>query len=60
MRLMIGIFFVFLANPAFAQNTRNYVLTEIARGFGSPIFVTAAPDDSRLFVVQQNGVISAL
>ncbi|MCF6304248.1 MAG: PQQ-dependent sugar dehydrogenase [Rhodobacteraceae bacterium] len=60
MRLITGLFLTFLANPIFAQNTRDYVLAEVARSFDSPIFVTAAPDDSRLFVVQQNGVIAVL
>lgn len=60
MRLLIGLFLVFWVNPVFAQNTRDYVLTEVARGFDSPIFVVAAQGDSRLFVVQQNGMIAVL
>ncbi len=60
MRLLIGIMLAFWANPVFAQNTRDYVLTEVARGFERPIFVVAAPGDQRLFVVQQNGVIAVL
>ncbi|MGD2051954.1 MAG: PQQ-dependent sugar dehydrogenase [Acidimicrobiia bacterium] len=32
-------------------------LEEVASGFGQPVFVTAPPDDPRLFVVDQPGVI---
>ena len=35
-------------------------LTLVAEDFESPLFLTAAPQDDRLFVVQQNGVIVLL
>ncbi len=35
-------------------------LTLVAEDFESPLFLTAAPQDDRLFVVQQNGVIVML
>ncbi|HHG90399.1 MAG TPA: glucose dehydrogenase [Devosia sp.] len=35
-------------------------LTIVARGLESPVLATAVPGDERLFIVQQNGVISVL
>jgi len=52
-------FIIFLSMPSFAQS-ENLKLRVIAKDLNSPVFVTAAKNDERLFIVQQNGVISVL
>nr|WP_314496171.1 PQQ-dependent sugar dehydrogenase [uncultured Chryseobacterium sp.] len=41
---------------ALSLNAQNFALTQFANGFSNPVEITNA-NDSRLFVVQQNGII---
>ncbi len=46
---------------AASENTpEKATLTKVAQNLTSPIFVTSAPGDSKLFIVQQNGIVSIL
>ena len=65
---MLAFLLVVFSTPLFAQTnaeaiqspTAKIKLTRVAQGLASPVFVTAAPGDSRLFIVQQNGIVSVL
>ncbi len=56
--LSLFVAFIFIGLPAaYAQ---EYMLEEVASGFENPVLAIAAKGDARLFVVQQNGVISVI
>ncbi|MCF6327146.1 MAG: PQQ-dependent sugar dehydrogenase [Devosiaceae bacterium] len=55
-------FSLLMVNPSLAQESlpTSLKLTPVASGLNNPLLVVAAPGDSGLFIVQQNGVISLL
>ncbi len=55
---ILSVLLVFISLPtAYAQ---EYALEAVAGGFENPVLAVAAKGDARLFVVQQNGVISVI
>ncbi|MBL4807173.1 MAG: PQQ-dependent sugar dehydrogenase [Rhodobacteraceae bacterium] len=57
-RVFLGCIFAVITPAVFAQSGQKIFLNQIAEGLESPVLLTALQHDSRLFVVQQNGVIS--